>query len=159
MLHEKINLGNSGYGTRDTILTTYVQNNLEGVHARRRPAVIICPGGGYEYQSDRESEPIALEFLKRGYQAFILEYAVLEENETKGGCICEGTSGGMECGRRADYDPGMFGRRKSVCALQRILSAGLVYKKDRIQPETNAGTSHDLVLSRDRLQGRMAERG
>ena len=65
MLHEKINLGNSGYGTRDTILTTYVQNNLEGVHARRRPAVIICPGGGYEYQSDRESEPIALEFLKR----------------------------------------------------------------------------------------------
>ena len=30
MLHEKINLGNSGYGTRDTILTTYVQNNLEG---------------------------------------------------------------------------------------------------------------------------------
>ena len=53
MLHEKINLGNSGYGTRDTILTTYVQNNLEGVHARRRPAVIICPGGGYEYQSDR----------------------------------------------------------------------------------------------------------
>ena len=58
----------------------------------------------------------------------------------------------MECGRRADHDPGMFGRRKSVCALQRILSAGLVYKKDRIQPETNAGTSHDLVLSRDRLQ-------
>ena len=54
MLHEKINLGNSGYGTRDTILTTYVQNNLEGVPARRRPAVIICPGGGYEYQSDRE---------------------------------------------------------------------------------------------------------
>mgnify|MGYP000255490623 FL=1 len=46
--------------------------------------VMICPGGGYEYQSDRESEPIALEFLKRGYQAFILEYAVLEENETKG---------------------------------------------------------------------------
>ena len=46
--------------------------------------MIICPGGGYEYQSDRESEPIALEFLKRGYQAFILEYAVLEENETKG---------------------------------------------------------------------------
>lgn len=68
MLHEKINLGNSGYGTRDTILTTYVQNNLEGVHARRRPAVIICPGGGYEYQSDRESEPIALEFFATSHQ-------------------------------------------------------------------------------------------
>ena len=48
---------NKGYNSDN-----YVQNNLEGVHARRRPAVIICPGGGYEYQSDRESEPIALEF-------------------------------------------------------------------------------------------------
>lgn len=129
MLHEKINLWkqwirNKGYN----LLTTYVQNNLKELPARRRPAVIICPGGGYEYQSDRESEPIALEFLKRGYQAFILEYAVLEENETErsssisadgsceSGCICEGTSGGMECGRRADHDPGMFGRRK-LCAL------------------------------------------
>ncbi len=84
MLHEKINLGNSGYGTRDAILTTYVQENLESVPSRRRPAVIICPGGGYEYQSDREGEPVALEFLKRGYQAFVLEYAVLEEQETQG---------------------------------------------------------------------------
>ena len=169
MLHEKSNLGNSGYGTRDTILTTYVQNNLEGVPARRRPAVIICPGGGYEYQSDRESEPIALEFLKRGYQAFILEYAVLEENETKGllpypqmdlaKAVAYVKEHQEVWNVDGDHDPGMFGRRKSVCALQRILSAGLVYKKDRIQPETNAGTSHDLVLSRDRLQGRMAERG
>ena len=46
--------------------------------------MIICPGGGYEYQSDREGEPVALEFLKRGYQAFVLEYAVLEEQETQG---------------------------------------------------------------------------
>ena len=83
MIHERINLGNSGYGTRDAMLTAYVQKNLGDVSGRRRPAVIICPGGGYEYQSDRESEPIALEFLRRGYQAFVLEYTILEETETQ----------------------------------------------------------------------------
>lgn len=83
MIHERINLGNSGYGTRDVMLTTYVQKNLGDAPGRHRPAVIICPGGGYEYQSDRESEPVALEFLRRGYQAFVLEYTVLEDRETQ----------------------------------------------------------------------------
>ena len=45
MIHERINLGNSGYGTRDAMLTAYVQKNLGDVSGRRRPAVIICPGG------------------------------------------------------------------------------------------------------------------
>ena len=35
MLHEKINLGNSGYGTRDTILTTYVQKESLRVGVRQ----------------------------------------------------------------------------------------------------------------------------
>ena len=63
----------------------YILDTLpDEMKIQKRPIILICPGGGYGYQSDRESEPIALEFLKRGYQAFILEYAVLEENETKG---------------------------------------------------------------------------
>ena len=169
--NEKINLGNSGYGTRDTILTTYVQNNLEGVPARRRPAVIICPGGGYEYQSDRESEPIALEFLKRGYQAFILEYAVLEENETKGLLpypqmdLAKAVAYVKEHQEVWNVDGEQItilgcSAGGNLCALYSgFYQQDWFIKNDRIQPETNAGTSHDLVLSRDRLQGRMAERG
>ena len=42
----------------------------------RRPAVIICPGGGYIWTSDREAEPIAMRFLARGYNAFVLRYSV-----------------------------------------------------------------------------------
>ena len=42
---------------------------------RRRPAVLILPGGGYEYVSDREAEPVALRFLSKGYAAFILRYS------------------------------------------------------------------------------------
>lgn len=43
---------------------------------RRRPAVLILPGGGYNHVSARESEPVALRFLAKGYAAFVLTYSV-----------------------------------------------------------------------------------
>lgn len=46
-----------------------------GVH-RRRPAVLILPGGGYNHLSERESEPVALRFAARGWVAFVLAYSV-----------------------------------------------------------------------------------
>lgn len=41
-----------------------------------RPAVIIVPGGGYVFTSDREAEPIALKMLGNGCNAFVLRYSV-----------------------------------------------------------------------------------
>ncbi|MBQ7037488.1 MAG: alpha/beta hydrolase [Clostridia bacterium] len=41
-----------------------------------RPAVIVCPGGGYQNCSDREAEPIALKYAAAGFQAFVLRYTV-----------------------------------------------------------------------------------
>lgn len=43
---------------------------------RKRLAVLILPGGGYEHINARESEPIALQFIAEGYVAFVLEYSV-----------------------------------------------------------------------------------
>lgn len=43
---------------------------------RKRPAVIICPGGGYEYLSDRETLPVAMRFASHGINAFILRYSI-----------------------------------------------------------------------------------
>lgn len=40
----------------------------------KRPAVIVVPGGGYEYVSKREGEPVAMQFLSRGFQAFVFTY-------------------------------------------------------------------------------------
>lgn len=40
-----------------------------------RPAIIICPGGGYLYCSPREGEPVALAYASRGIHAFILRYS------------------------------------------------------------------------------------
>ena len=41
---------------------------------RLRPAVVICPGGGYDYCSDREAVPVAMRFAGYGVQAFVLYY-------------------------------------------------------------------------------------
>lgn len=43
-----------------------------------RPAVVICPGGGYLYCSPREAEPVALAYAARGIHAFILRYSTGE---------------------------------------------------------------------------------
>ena len=39
-----------------------------------RPVILICPGGGYGYTTDREAEPLALAFASRGYHAAVLRY-------------------------------------------------------------------------------------
>lgn len=55
-------------------LDCYLQKNpLENM---LRPAVLIIPGGGYGHVSPREGEPVALRFLARGYNAFVLHYSV-----------------------------------------------------------------------------------
>lgn len=43
--------------------------------SRKRPAVLILPGGAYSHTSLREAEPVALRFAARGYVPFILHYS------------------------------------------------------------------------------------
>lgn len=42
---------------------------------KQRPAIVVCPGGGYLYCSPREGEPVALRYAAAGYHAFILRYS------------------------------------------------------------------------------------
>ena len=46
----------------------------------KRPALIVVPGGGYAVVSRREGEPVAIDFLSRGYQTFVLDYTCGGEN-------------------------------------------------------------------------------
>ena len=41
-----------------------------------RPCVIVLPGGGYTFLSDREADPPATAFFAKGYQVFILRYSI-----------------------------------------------------------------------------------
>lgn len=59
----------------DARLVTYIQDASENMAVDKRPLILICPGGGYAYTSDREAEPIALSFLAMGYHAAVLHYS------------------------------------------------------------------------------------
>ena len=54
----------------------WLHNSPEYQTNHLRPAIIVCPGGGYMFLSDREAEPIALRFMAHGYHAFVLRYSV-----------------------------------------------------------------------------------
>lgn len=72
-IHEKI----TGIDNTQADLYGYVLDNSPEIDMNRhRPAILILPGGGYEMTSDREAEPIAIQFAAAGYQAFVLRYSV-----------------------------------------------------------------------------------
>ena len=55
----------------------YIQDSgLKLGQEQMRPAVVICPGGGYVYLSPREAEPVALAYAAKGIQAFVLHYSL-----------------------------------------------------------------------------------
>lgn len=43
------------------------------------PVVVICPGGGFTFHSEREEEPIALKFSSFGMHVVVLEYQLMED--------------------------------------------------------------------------------
>ena len=59
-------------------LNTYVYDQPdEYCKGRLRPTMLVLPGGGYAFLSDREKEPVAVTYLQRGYNAFTLEYSIV----------------------------------------------------------------------------------
>ena len=69
MIYQTIPLKKSNENIK---MTAYIRNPVDFTGSR--PAVIICPGGGYGFQSPNESEPVALKFNSMGYHAFVLNY-------------------------------------------------------------------------------------
>ena len=71
MYTEKIMLGDKAY------MTAYLLDpGLKLGQDMKRPAVVICPGGGYIYLSPREGEPVALAYATKGFHTFILNYSL-----------------------------------------------------------------------------------
>lgn len=57
-------------------LTCWVQQTPVEISSRRkRPGILILPGGAYHYTSPREAEPVALRFAAKGFAAFVLHYS------------------------------------------------------------------------------------
>lgn len=72
MFIEKHDLKNMGSGA---YFTAYLlEDSKELLPGKKRPVIVIAPGGGYLFTSDREAEPIAMKFLSLGYHAVVLRY-------------------------------------------------------------------------------------
>ncbi len=69
-------------GREDVRLTAYIlDDSVEMLNGGKKGAILICPGGGYLYCSDREGEPVAMAFAAMGYHTFVLRYSVYNENK------------------------------------------------------------------------------
>jgi acetyl esterase/lipase len=49
----------------------------------KRKAILVVPGGGYSFCSDREGEPIALTYVTAGFNAFVLTYSVSSKGDVR----------------------------------------------------------------------------
>ncbi|MGJ9385042.1 alpha/beta hydrolase [Salipaludibacillus sp. CF4.18] len=74
MIHEIITIRTENSEAK---LYTYILNNSPDIDSeRKRPTIVICPGGGYEFTSDREAEPVAIRLNAMGFNACVLRYSV-----------------------------------------------------------------------------------
>lgn len=64
----------------NVVLRGFLHERIRDGVSYPRPSVLVLPGGAYEHRSRRESEPVMLEFLSHGYQAFTLDYTTEREN-------------------------------------------------------------------------------
>ncbi len=60
---------------RAELTVLHYPTSCEVSRYRKKPAVLVIPGGGYGMTSDREAEPIAFRFLTYGFVPFILRYS------------------------------------------------------------------------------------
>ncbi len=73
MIHERIRL----FEDKEVYLTTYVHDAIKTCGSEGgRPAIIVLPGGAFAFLSPYEGEPVALTFMQKGFNTFVLEYTV-----------------------------------------------------------------------------------
>ena len=76
MRYEKYEISVQGQLQGPAVLTSYILDAVSVALDKKRPAVIVCPGGGYRMRSDRERESVVMKFLGMGCHGGILDYSV-----------------------------------------------------------------------------------
>ncbi len=78
MILERINLKDHFPSLEnDVYLETYCPSNFnEWSLNEKRKGLLILPGGGYDFLSEREAEPIALRFSGHNIASFVLKYTI-----------------------------------------------------------------------------------
>lgn len=76
MIHEMAEIKVKGYEGTAGLYTYILDNFPEMGMERKRPIVLICPGGGYGRTSNREAEAVVMQFLAAGFHGAVLHYSV-----------------------------------------------------------------------------------
>lgn len=63
----------------DCSVVSYIHAPSAELNIPVRRAIIVCPGGGYQFLSDREAEPVALQYFAAGLNVFILNYSIQDK--------------------------------------------------------------------------------
>ncbi len=74
-------LGFAELANSNAVLTSYITELDTEILFRKRESILILPGGGYDYCSKREGEPVAQYFLSKGYNAHVLEYSTAQHSK------------------------------------------------------------------------------
>ena len=64
-------------GAADCVVSARLHTNE--MADSKKPAILICPGGGYGGLTAREAEPVAEVYFAAGFHTFVLYYSVLEQ--------------------------------------------------------------------------------
>ncbi len=56
----------------------FIHGDYDELAYGKRDSIIVCPGGGYAFLSEREAEPVALRYFAAGLNVFILRYSIWE---------------------------------------------------------------------------------
>ena len=71
--YKRFGADNHGY---QPTMTLYLPDNSDYIEAgRKRPTVVICPGGGYQGTADREAEGVAFKFIAADCNAVVVRYS------------------------------------------------------------------------------------
>ncbi len=116
-------------------LDCYLPDAIGGYElAEGNPAVLICPGGGYNFCSDREGEPIAYRFLAKGFACFVLYYSNLEHSRFPGALL--DAVWAMKTIRDGCYDFNINPKKVAVCGFSAgghlAASLSTMYNRDEV---------------------------
>ena len=76
MIHKMIEIAAPEWEEKGKLYTYFLESSPEMRPDEKRPLILVCPGGGYHFTSDREAEPIAIQYLSMGFHAAVLRYSV-----------------------------------------------------------------------------------
>lgn len=159
MISKVINLREERDGYTPT-LTTYILDN-KSLGVSKRPAVLVCPGGGYVNCSAIEAEPIVMQFLSAGFNAFLLNYSV---SPAKYPAALEEVSRAVEIIRENAEEWGVFEDKIAVCGFSAgahlAASLGVFWNREPIKSAGKKNKPNALILSYPVItSGEAAHRG